>query len=100
MRGSVNLNCCSTLRTSVPHSRQRKHPVKSSGRTSLVRVTVPAGPLLGLKSRTAGRLSMLSQVHTGIPMTWLLPHSRQWEWIALPPLLDRRRLKPCSRRSC
>lgn len=41
MRGSVNLNCCSTLRTSVPHSRQRKHPINSSGRTSLVRVTVP-----------------------------------------------------------
>lgn len=41
MEGSVNLNCCSTLRIMVPHSRQRKHPMKSSGRTSLVRVTVP-----------------------------------------------------------
>jgi hypothetical protein len=41
MSGSVYLNCCSTLRTMVPHSRQRKHAMKSSGRTSLVRVTVP-----------------------------------------------------------
>ena len=42
MAGSVNLNCCSTLRMTVPHSRHRKQPIKSSGRTSLVRVTVPA----------------------------------------------------------
>jgi hypothetical protein len=41
MSGSVYLNCCSTLRTSAEQSRQRKQPMNSSGRTSLVRVTVP-----------------------------------------------------------
>jgi hypothetical protein len=33
MRGSVYLNCCSTPRTIVLHSRQRKAPRYSSGRT-------------------------------------------------------------------
>mmetsp|Transcript_23041 Transcript_23041/g.59972 ORF Transcript_23041/g.59972 Transcript_23041/m.59972 type:complete len:294 (-) Transcript_23041:97-978(-) len=41
MQGTVNLNCCSTLRDTVLHSWQRKVPMNSSGRTSLVRVTVP-----------------------------------------------------------
>ena len=41
MSGCVNLNCCSTFRAMVPQSRQRKVPRNSSGRTSLVRVTVP-----------------------------------------------------------
>lgn len=35
------LNCCSTLRTIPLHSKQVKVPNTSSGRTSLVRVTVP-----------------------------------------------------------
>ena len=42
MRGWVNLNCCSTLCTSCPHSWHLKVPRYSSGRISLVRVTVPA----------------------------------------------------------
>jgi len=40
--GSVRLKCWATPRTVAPHSRQRKAPEKSSGRTSEVRVTVPA----------------------------------------------------------
>lgn len=41
IRGSVYLNCCSMPRTTVLHWMQRKAPRNSSGRTSLVRVTVP-----------------------------------------------------------
>ena len=42
IRGWVNLNCCSTLCTSCPHSWHLNVPRYSSGRISLVRVTVPA----------------------------------------------------------
>src|SRR3989338_7551841 len=39
--GYVNLNCCSIPRTERPHNLHMKVPYSSSGRTSLVRVTVP-----------------------------------------------------------
>lgn len=38
---SVYLNCCSTFLMTFPHSRHLKVPWRSSGRTSLVRVTTP-----------------------------------------------------------
>lgn len=38
---SVYLNCCSTFLTTCPHSRHLNVPCRSSGRTSLVRVTTP-----------------------------------------------------------
>jgi hypothetical protein len=38
---SVYLNCCSISLTKPPHTSQTKLPYNSSGRTSLVRVTVP-----------------------------------------------------------
>lgn len=38
---SVYLNCCSTFFTTVPQSKHLKVPCRSSGRTSLVRVTTP-----------------------------------------------------------
>ena len=41
MRGSVYLNCCSTGSDFCWHSLHVKRPVRSSGRTSLVRTTVP-----------------------------------------------------------
>lgn len=38
---SVYLNCCSTFFMMLPHSKHLKVPWRSSGRTSLVRVTTP-----------------------------------------------------------
>lgn len=38
---SVYLYCCSTFLMTPPHSRHLKVPCRSSGRTSLVRVTTP-----------------------------------------------------------
>ena len=38
---SVYLNCCSTFFMTLPHSKHLKVPWRSSGRTSLVRVTTP-----------------------------------------------------------
>lgn len=39
--GSVYPNCCSTRGTRLRHLRHLKAPASSSGRTSVVRVTVP-----------------------------------------------------------
>mmetsp|Transcript_1705 Transcript_1705/g.4288 ORF Transcript_1705/g.4288 Transcript_1705/m.4288 type:complete len:207 (+) Transcript_1705:1792-2412(+) len=65
MMGSVYLNCCWMLRTVVEQSRQRKAPKYSSGRTSLVRVTVPvkldSTPTFStLKSRSLSHSIMLT----------------------------------------
>lgn len=38
---SVYLNCCSTFLTTLPQSKHLKVPWRSSGLTSLVRVTTP-----------------------------------------------------------
>mmetsp|Transcript_23222 Transcript_23222/g.59318 ORF Transcript_23222/g.59318 Transcript_23222/m.59318 type:complete len:224 (-) Transcript_23222:518-1189(-) len=64
IRGSVYLNCCSMPRTTVLHWMQRKAPRNSSGRTSLVRVTVPwkqvRWPTFStLRSRSLSLLGML-----------------------------------------
>lgn len=61
---SVYRNCCTTSFITLPHSLQVKEPYKSSGRTSVVLVTVP---LMLISRPTLSVRSCLTRAISGTP---------------------------------